>query len=374
MSNTIARRVYDFLKPFPPFSFLEEGGLLRLAEKVLIQYYEAHQILFTQDHEASPHIFIVKDGAVELFRKEDQGEQLVDVCDEGDVFGLRPLLVDQPYFLTARSQEETLVYAIPVEELKPLLAQTPAASWFLAQSFAAGVRNIKGGTNNQGRLLLPFYEKERMDSDPLLEVQTMVNLRSLVTASVDDQIKQVAEKMAQEGVGSIILINDYGFPLGIVTHKDLGIKVATGKFQPEEAVSQIMSSPVITAMPNLTVLDAQMTMLEHNVRHLVLTEDGSDQSKGIGVVSQHDMLVAQGNHPVALFRAIKRSSTTQALSEIRSRAEMLLEKYIYQEVSIAFISTVMTKVNDALVRKVIQLSETAMIDEGYGLLPLNTVF
>jgi len=37
---------------------------------------------------------------------------LVDECDEGDVFGIRPLLAKRPYVVAAQAMEETLIYAI----------------------------------------------------------------------------------------------------------------------------------------------------------------------------------------------------------------------------------------------------------------------
>ena len=54
---------------------------------------------------------MVKDGAIGLFRNIDNEQILVDICDEGDIFGLRPLLAQENYIMEARAYEETILYA-----------------------------------------------------------------------------------------------------------------------------------------------------------------------------------------------------------------------------------------------------------------------
>ena len=54
----------------------------------------------------------------------------------------------------------------------------------------------------------------------------------------------------------------------------------------------------------------------------------------------------------------------EALRDIRDRAEQLLKKYIFQEVSIAFISTVMTEINDEIIVRCIELAEADLASEG----------
>ena len=89
MNNTIAVRVYDFLKNYPPFSMVEKERLVHVAEKVIIQYFEPGQLIFEQGATAEFQFYIVKEGAVQLLRREGDQNILVDECDEGDVFGIR---------------------------------------------------------------------------------------------------------------------------------------------------------------------------------------------------------------------------------------------------------------------------------------------
>jgi CBS domain-containing protein len=85
----------------------------------------------------------------------------------------------------------------------------------------------------------------------------------------------------------------------------------------------------------------------------------------VGVATEHDLLVLQGNNPAALLRGVKRASSGLELKRIRERAEHLLEQYIQREVSIAYISSILTALNDALTRRAIELASESMHKDGF---------
>ena len=118
MKNTIAERILDFLKDFPPFDVLETAQLLKISTNVKVTYVEKDTFVFNQGEKPHLNFYIVKDGAIGLYRNMDNDEILVDICDEGDVFGLRPLIQKDHYLMSAKATEETILYAISVDLLK----------------------------------------------------------------------------------------------------------------------------------------------------------------------------------------------------------------------------------------------------------------
>lgn len=362
MNNTIPTRVYDFLKDYPPFNLLEKEDLLKISERVIVQYWRPGDLLFQQGQAPQPIIYIVREGAIHLVREEADEETLYDTCDEGDVFGIRPLLAEEPYALTARAEEESLVYAIQIDLAREILEQNPKVSFYLARNFASGARGFNQ-PENKGRI---FLNRDKLIDNhfQLTEVQSMERSKDPVTCKLDTTIQEAARVMSKEAVGSIIIVNEQFLPEGIITDKDLRQKVATGKVSYLENVQSIMSSPVITTSPEVTVADVQIQMVKNRINHLCLTEDGTRFSKVVGVLSEHDLMVMQGNNPAILLREIKRSHTSEDLRDIRVRAERLLEKYIYQEVAISFISTIITEINDALIIRTLELAKREMDSEG----------
>ncbi|MGK0363866.1 MAG: CBS domain-containing protein [Saprospiraceae bacterium] len=125
-----------------------------------------------------------------------------------------------------------------------------------------------------------------------------------------------------------------------------------------------MVSPVITVAPEMTVADIQIMMVKRKIHHLCVTVDGTIETPVIGVISDHDMLVIQANNPAILIREISRAKNGKSLAVIRDKAEILLKKYIYQEVNIMFISTILSEINDAIIVRANQLAEEQLAAGG----------
>ncbi|MCB0628131.1 MAG: CBS domain-containing protein [Lewinella sp.] len=362
MENTIPTRILDFLKQYLPFSLLSEKTLLGICETVVVRYLQPSEIVFRQGATPDPFVYVVRDGAIKLLREESGSAVLVDECDEGDLFGLRPLLAEQEYWLTAQAVEETLLYAIRIDVLQPLLEEHPKVAWYMVQNFAAGLRNrmAEGGTLNLAS------ERTLPNDEPfhLLEVQSISRRKPPVTCSPDSSIREAAQIMRDQRVGSIIIVSEALHPLGIITDKDLRNEVVAGTHDLVEPVTAIMSQPVVCMPADCTVADVQIAMMQRGIHHLCLTETGRSDSKVLGVVSEHDLLVLQGNNPAVFVREIRRSDNSSSLRRIREKAEQLLAKYLQQEVAIHFIANVMTQINDALINRVIEMSRQELTADG----------
>ena len=74
--NTIAERIYDFLKNFPPFSMLSKEQLLPICKAINVHYLEKETDLFITGNLVKDHFYVVKDGAIGLF--EEKTNALVD--------------------------------------------------------------------------------------------------------------------------------------------------------------------------------------------------------------------------------------------------------------------------------------------------------
>ncbi|MEM1322978.1 MAG: DUF294 nucleotidyltransferase-like domain-containing protein [Bacteroidota bacterium] len=356
MNNTVAVRVYDFLKNYPPFSMVDKMRLLEVAGNIVIQYYEPQQILFEQGDTTHDYFYIVREGAVQLLRKEGDKKILIDECDEGDVFGIRPLLAQHPYLVSAQVIEESLIYAVHTDDFQDIFKRNSRVAYYLASNFAAGVRN-QFAQNNKGRL---FYGAESSVNAEygLVEVQSIESSKQPVTCSANTTIREAARIMSRESVGSIIVVNEDFHPVGITTDQDFRRKVATGDVPTTAPVSVIMSSPVVTVPAERTVADVQIEMLQKRIHHLCITADGSSNSKVLGIISEHDLLVVQANNPAVLVREIKKAKSGAELRVIREKAEMLLDKYLAQEVSIKYVSEIISEINDALIVRAIQITES----------------
>lgn len=329
MKNSIAQRIADFLKDHPPFDGLTKDQCYELATQVEVVYLAKRKCLFQQDDQTHKSFYVVHQGLIDLHIQKDGIYQLIDVCDDGDVIGLRPFFADQNYAMSATAKTDALLYAIPFDAFNSYLKHSNIAN-FLLKSFASNQRQ-PDAHDRKGVLLsndlVTSNNEQSQDQSQIDFFQEIDFTPQPYCVKEETTIKEVAQNMTKLNISSVLIAND-DRPIGIVTDKDLRKYVVTGKVDIEQPIKNIMSSPVLCINTSTSVAQAQLLMLQHHIGHLCITDDGSDQSKIIGILSEHDVVTAQANNPAALQKAIKRASNIEELSQVRHQLGQMLESYL----------------------------------------------
>lgn len=108
-----------------------------------------------------------------------------------------------------------------------------------------------------------------------------------ITAEETMPIEEVAKKMFENDVSSVMVVDSTGRLVGIVTEKDVVGAVAIGKIGSSLPVARFMKENPITVTPDTPLDEVLEKMRRFNIRHLpVVDKDG----KPIGMVSQRDLL------------------------------------------------------------------------------------
>ena len=353
MKNTISHRVADFLKNFPPFNFLHQKDIETLSEQVSIIYKEKDSVVFAENEETHNCFYVVHKGAVTL--RNSFKNDILDMCDEGDIFGLRPLIANENYMMEARTHEESILYAIPIAIFKPYALENRAVGNFLIESFASNTRNPYSKSHS-GKLYGETLGSETLDIDKnLLDIQPVKYSKKLITCFSTTTAKEIAEIMTKKNVGAVLVIEDK-LPIGIITDKDLRNKIVTGEFPITTTAGLIMTAPVITYPKKMTVTQAQMAMMKSNISHLCLTKDGTANSKAVGILSKHDVMVELGNNPAVLIKAVKRAKKAKQIKPIRASIMQLLQGYLDQNIPMTLTSKIITELNDVCIKQIIEIA------------------
>lgn len=353
MKNTISERIYDFLKDYPPFNLISKVTLLEIATKVEILYFEKDVIIFNQDEAPQEHFYIIYEGAVRLYRFIDDQKQNLDICDEGDIFGLRPLIINENYTMGAATNEETILYGLPVSIFLDIVKDYPKVSQYLIANFATNTRE-PFSDKHKGRLFANVSSVQKVENS-FAETQSAQYSKNPITCTKETTIKQASIIMTEKVINSIIIAEN-NCPLGIITDKDIRTKIGTGLFSINEKVTTIMSSPVISFPEKFTVAEAQIALLKHKLSHICITKDGTYQSELVGILTNQDLNFVQANNPVFLIRDVKHAKDIETLKYIRIKASELTKGYLEQEIPIYFITKVVSELNTAITKRIIRLS------------------
>lgn len=91
----------------------------------------------------------------------------------------------------------------------------------------------------------------------------------------EDAASQAATLMKQEDCGAIPVVKDGGKLVGIVTDRDIVVRVvAAGKDPRSTPVSAVMSADPVTLTPEADADDAEKLMADRQVRRLPVVENG----------------------------------------------------------------------------------------------------
>ncbi len=116
-------------------------------------------------------------------------------------------------------------------------------------------------------------------------VLTMMS-REVLTAKKDETVASVVKRMAERGVGSVVVVDDEGKPIGIFTERDLLVKVIGAGKPLEVPLAEVMTPDPIVAKPDWSLAHALEVMVHYGFRHLPVV---GDDGKLIGMVSIKDI-------------------------------------------------------------------------------------
>ena len=352
--NTIAEHIADFLKKYPPFDNLTFQELSEISSSIRVINLEKHKTLFQINDVLHDSFYVVASGVINLSVIADAEETLLNKCYEGDIFGLRPFFAKNNYMMTAKAREESIIYAIPIATFRPFVANNSDVLDFLLHSFATNTSNPNDKENLHGKLM----PDSGYFSDQQSEIQYFQSLTysvSPITVTPLSIVQEVAQLMTNS-LSTSAIVCENKWPVGIVTNTDMCSKIATGRFPISITVDKIMSAPVVTVVENVSLAEAQLLMLKYNVTHLCVTQDGTDKSDVKGVISEHDLIVAQASNPGVLIKEIKRSQTPKDLKSIRERLTELVQKAIHKNIPISRVNILASEINLALIKRSVELS------------------
>jgi CBS domain-containing protein len=109
----------------------------------------------------------------------------------------------------------------------------------------------------------------------------------VVTADEDETSNNIASAMDKDDLGCVIVTNKSGKSIGIITERDLAIRVIAKNTKPDTVKAKdIMTTPLVTIEPEATISEAARRMNRLDIRRLGVFYKGNL----VGIVSSKDLL------------------------------------------------------------------------------------
>lgn len=346
----MSQKTLSFLQKIAPFDALPQKEVADIAKNVRIAEYPADTLLCTQGKSKLDSLYVIEKGAVELFFEENGVKKLSGFSSEGETFGGIAMLVNQGFAIrTIRVHEPSRFFMIDRERFLALCEKYPDFSDFFTDSFG------KKLLDKSYLAIVANVAAQHSDSEmPLYNqmVKTVTNFE-LSVYHQSASIQEVARAMNKLSHSAMLITDDDGKFVGIVTDKDFRQKVVADAMDVGHPVNEIMSSPLLSIPQDAPALEAILMMVQKNIKHLAVTDAAG---KVVGMTSNRRLLMLQGLSPVMLMREIRYAQRPEDLFGKQKELAPIVKELVQGGARSDHLNRMITAVADGVLKKLIQFA------------------
>ncbi|ENG8002256.1 cyclic nucleotide-binding/CBS domain-containing protein [Vibrio parahaemolyticus] len=335
--------VLNFISQHPPFDELPEEQLKKIAIHAEVAYFrQGTDILKFGD--TIRDLYMVRSGAIEIYRRKGE---LYNRIDAGGLFGQMGLLMNNRVRMPAKAIEDTLVYCIPENIFNELCDEFENFADFMELEDSARLRNAIS-SRSDGNDLTTAKARKILTRDP-------------VTLEATASIQEAASLMAEENVTALLIVRpteelteeDDDQLLGILTDRDLCIRVLAQGIDTNISVSEVMSYDVVSLDYNAYVFEAMLTMLRYNVHHLPILKD----KKPIGIIGMTDIVRYESQNSLLLVSSIFQQTSVEDLKQVSLQVKDCFVRMVNEDANAHMIGRAMSVIGSSFKQRLAELAE-----------------
>jgi CBS domain-containing protein len=208
---------------------------------------------------------------------------------------------------------------------------------------------------------------ERLDSFAYRHRVAEVMGAPLATARPGATIAEASRTMAAKGISSLVVVDERGRPVGIITERDVLKAVANHRREVADVpLGTIMSSPVATIRSDAFSYVAMGRMDRLRVRHLVVVDE---HGIGIGMVTLRGLMKMRSSYALLVGDEVDAAATPEEMLAAKMKLPRLAGELLAERVEALGVARVLTSVLRALTERAARLAEQSMVEKGWGAAP-----
>jgi len=154
-----------------------------------------------------------------------------------------------------------------------------------------------------------------VEPTPPSELVSAIMSTKVVTVKATDKVGKALQTMVRHKIGSIVVL-EKGKPVGILTERDISMRVAKSKNVRGIVIRKIMSKPLVTIAPSAEVWQAVEQMVRKDIVRLPVVEG----DRLVGMATERDIfrwvikVAYEPNLPEDLRKLVESRAQAQALA------------------------------------------------------------
>ena len=117
------------------------------------------------------------------------------------------------------------------------------------------------------------------------DIVSAIMSTKVLTVKVTDKVGKALRVMVKHKIGSVIVV-EKGKPVGILTERDVSVRIAKGQNVRNMLLKSAMSKPLLTAPPSMEIWQAVEVMVRKDILRLAVVEN----EKLVGMVTERDIM------------------------------------------------------------------------------------
>ncbi len=341
--NTIA-----FLRNHAPFNKMQPDALQFFAEKAKICFYAAGNEILGPNSGNVSYFYVIESGKVQARQAGEVTvtEYSILSLGAGECFPIGAVTAGRPSTNIYQALDDTFCYQLPAEDFLALMSSSPEFNLFCTRYIASLL------SQSRRELQLQFAQKAS-EQQTLNSPLAGIGSRSPVTVLPETPLRSALETMSQAGIGSLVVADADGRPVGVFTRSDLLDRVVLAELPLATPIGEAMSKTPFKLDEHATAYDAMFAMATHGIRHVLVTDA---EGRLTGVVSERDLFSLQRVGLRQIRQAIDGAADVAALQQAAAEIRQLAFNMLAQGVGAEQLTQFISALNDALTRRVIQLN------------------
>ena len=347
------------LQDAEPFNRLPEALVREIRAGARRKRYPADTFILRQDDPPSGYLYVIKEGLVEItVLVPDGGEMVVDYRQEGAFFGGTPIFTGEAYTGGVRTLKPTECYLIPGEILKRAERSYPQLGEYFSRVVHSRIRRL------YSEIVAEHTRKAltRMEAYPFRKRLSEIMAAPVETCSPNDTARQVARRLAEKKIGSVIVVDEKNKPSGIITEGDLVARVlaSEGANGSEVSAGEIMTPLAHVMSPDAYMFEAMACMATHRLKHLPVV----DRGELIGIVALRDLMRSRGQKATLLVGNIREENTLEGLASIRRETVAVARTLLSETRSTFEAMEILSYIHHGIIRRTFELCLHEMTSNG----------
>lgn len=343
-SASLLSNLEQELARYMPFTQMAPEHRRRFLAAATQAYYAPDERVLGPEDGPAGQLFWIRSGAITGRKGLAELSQGAFEYTAGDLFPVGAVVGGHAVSATYTASEDSFCLCVPAAEVRALAEASPPLAAFLSGRMMQFVELSR-------RAAQAAYSARAMAEVSLETPLARFARKQPLACAPATPLAEALARMHERRVGSMLVVDEAGGALGILTRHDILSRIALPQVPLATPIAQVMSAPVHTLDVQRSAQDAALLMSQHGVRHVPVTEGG----RVVSIVSERDLFAMQKLSLKQVSSTVRAARSVAQLAAAAADIRRFARHLLAQGVQARQTTELVSHLNDVLTETLVAL-------------------